>query len=239
MNMLYALREAMSQPGCPICQLRDDAALRFIDNLLWESVNDPAARDVIRRARGFCHQHAWDLVRNGATLGSTIIMRDVLNDVLRTAQGAHFESPPALSLRRTREMLDRAQPSTATANLVAALAPQAACPACVQAEKMEGLYVETLVDNLTKEEGLLATLQESDGLCLPHLRQALVRVRDEGTYAALMEVQETIWERLVSQLDEVIRKSDYRFRHEAWGEERGSCKRSIASVAGRQKGESG
>jgi hypothetical protein len=234
MISLHILREAMAQTGCPICRLRFDAANRFLDNLLWESVNDPGARDAIRRARGLCHQHAWDMVRNGATLGSTIIMRDVLNDILRTTQAAQFEGVPALSLRRAQEALNREQPSAATARLVADLAPQTLCPVCAQAEKMESVYVGVLVDNLSGKENLLADLQASDGLCLPHFRMALARLRNAADYAALVDVQERIWTLLIDQLSEVIRKSDYRFRHEPWGDERGSCKRSIAAVSGSQ-----
>jgi hypothetical protein len=42
---------------------------------------------------------------------------------------------------------------------------------------------------------------------------------------------------LVDHLDEFIRKSDYRFRDEAWGEERDAWLRAIAALVGTQPGQ--
>jgi hypothetical protein len=228
----YDLRDALAEPGCPVCRLKASATARFLDSLLWESVNDPRLRYDIRQARGFCHQHAWGLVRDGASLGASIIMRDVLQNVLRTLEEARFQSPPALSLRRTQEALDPKQPASATADLVARLAPQAPCPACVQAETMEDVYLNTLVEHLLGGAGLLAAYRASDGLCLPHFRQALTRVRDGALFEALVSAQRAIWERLAAHLSEVIRKSDYRFGGEPRGEETGAWLRAIAATAG-------
>ena len=97
---------------------------------------------------------------------------------------------------------------------------------------MDGIYLEELVSNLLGEEGLLAAYESSDGLCLPHFRQALAWVRDERVFEALINVQRVVWERLVSHLSEFIRKSDYRFQDESWGEERDAWLRAIAALAG-------
>jgi hypothetical protein len=233
----YDLRDALASPGCAVCHLKANAADHHLDSLLWENVNDPGVRHSIRQARGFCNQHAWELVRyKGASLGVSIIMRDVLQSVLATMADARFQALPPLSLRRTREALDPEQPASATAELVARLAPQARCPACVQADTMEGIYLNTLVENLLGEDGLLAVYQASDGLCLPHFRQALTRVRDEAVFDVLVKAQRAIWERLVGYLTQVIRKSDYHFRDEPRGEESGVWLRAITAISGeRQK----
>ncbi len=226
------MRDALPKPGCVVCRLKADAADRFLEGLLWECVNDPDMRRNIRQARGFCHEHAWRLVHNGASLGATIIMRDVLQNVLETVESGRFQALPALSLRHAREALDKKQPSAATAELVAALTSQSPCLACRQAETMEHVYMSTLLDNLLGEDGLLAAYQGSDGLCLSHLRQALARARDEAVFEALVNVQQAIWKRLVGHLDEIIRKSDHRFQDEARGEETGACLRAITALAG-------
>jgi hypothetical protein len=229
----YDVRDALASPGCVVCHLKANAAEHYLDSLLWENVNDPGVRRSIRKARGFCDQHAWELVRyEGASLGVAIIMRDVLQSVLESMEDAQFQPLPALSLRRTHEALDPKQPAAATAELVARLAPQARCPVCVQAETMEDIYLNTLVENLLGEDGLLAAYQASDGLCLPHFRQVLTRVRDEAVFDAVVKAQRAIWERLVGHLSEVIRKSDYRFKDEPRGEEVGGTLRAITAVSG-------
>ena len=228
----YDLRDALALPGCAVCRLKADAADRFLDSLLWESVNDPGRRFEIRQARGFCHAHAWSLVRTSASLGVAIIARDVLQSTLTALESGAFQASPPWSVRRVHEALAPTQPSAATAELVAQLEPQATCPACVWAEKMERVYLGELLSHLLGEDGLLADYQSSDGLCLPHFRQALTRVRDERVFEALVNAQRAIWERLVTHLDEFIRKSDHRFRDEPWGEERDAWLRAIAALAG-------
>jgi hypothetical protein len=228
----FELRDALAQPGCGVCRLRIDSADRFLDTLLWESVNDPARRREIRQARGFCYEHGWALVRATASVGVAIITRDVLQSLLETMERAAFRALPALSLRRVQETVDSKQPSAATAAVIAQLEPEARCPACVWADKMEDIYLDTLVHSLVGEGGLLADYEASDGLCLPHFRRALARVRKEATYNALVSVQRAVWGRLVAQLSESIRKSDYRHLDEVWGEEAGAWLRGVAALVG-------
>ena len=228
----YDLRDALAQPGCAVCRLKADSAGRFLDRLLWESVNDVSSRHRIRQAQGFCHAHAWSLVRAGASLGVAIIMHDVLGSVLTALESAVFQAAAPWSVRRVHETLDPRRPAAATAEAVARLEPQAACPACEWIEKMESLYLGVLLEHLLGEDGLLAAYEASDGLCLPHFRQALAQVRDERAFEALVGAQRTIWERLVGDLSEFIRKNDYRFRHETWGEERDAWLRAIAALSG-------
>ena len=134
----YDLRDALPQSGCGVCRLKAEATERYLDGLLWESVNDPGLRHDIRRARGFCHEHAWGLVRNGASLGIAIIMRDVLQEVLAVLEEGKFQVLPTLSLRRTQETLDSKQPAAATAELVGQLKAQAACPPIRQTTHRHG-----------------------------------------------------------------------------------------------------
>src|SRR5574341_1501685 len=107
----YDLRDALAQPGCAICRLKAQAVEQYLDGLLWESVNDPGVRANIRQTRGFCHEHAWRLVRNGASVGVAIIMQDVLQNLLKMLEGAQFQALPPLSLRRVQERLDPRQPA--------------------------------------------------------------------------------------------------------------------------------
>ena len=162
-------------------------------------------------------------------------MNDVLRDMLRVMEDAHFQAPPILSLRRTQEALDPKQPAAATADVVAQLSAQQACPACVEAETMERVFLSTLIENLLGEDGLLAAFESSDGLCLPHFRQALTQVRDKAVFEALVDALRAIWERLADQLSEIVRKADYRFQDESPGEESGASLRAIAALVGARR----
>lgn len=229
----YDLSDALRRPGCAVCRLEADAAKRFLDSLMWESVNDPGKRRVLREARGFCRDHAWALVRPAASLGVAIIMRDVLHHILELMQGARFRASPLLS-RRVRRMLGLNR--SMAAGLAGRLAPRRACPACVWVEEVEEMILHALLENLLGEGGLLAAYEASDGLCLLHFCRVLDQVRDTAVFDALLGAQRLIWERLVAHLDESIRKSDHRFLDEAWGEEAGAWLRSIAALVGPRPG---
>ena len=231
----YDLRDALAQPGCAVCRLKARAGDQYLASLLWENVNDPDLRQEIRQARGFCHPHTWGLARRrGASLGTAIIVHDVLQSVLRALEGAGFQALPAVSLRRAQESWDPRQPAAATAEVVAQLA-QGQCLACAQEEKMEDIYLSTLLETLVGKDGLLAAYRASDGLCLPHFCQALARLRDKATFEALLEAQRAIWLQLLAHLGESIRKSDYRFRDEPRGEESGAWLRALAALVGPQR----
>ena len=79
-------------------------------------------------------------------------------------------------------------------------------------------------------------LSASDGLCLDHFQLAC-RLKLPGTPARdwlglLRSAQLACLKRLDSQLGELIRKHDYRFKDEARGSEMLSWKRAAGLVAG-------
>jgi hypothetical protein len=231
----YALRDALSEAGCAVCRLKTRAIERYLDGLLWENVNDPDVRREIRRAQGFCHEHAWGLARHGASLGAAILMRDALQNVLGALRDARCQALPDAPLRRALRSLDHGRQPASAAELLARLTPSAACPACAQGEEMERIYLDTLMEHLLGEDGLLATYEASDGLCLPHFRQVISRAQEETAFSAMVNAQRRIWERLLAQLSEFIRKNDYRFRDEPVGEEGDAWLRAIAALAGAQR----
>ena len=235
MMSYYDLRDALAQPGRPVGCLMARDTERYLDSLLWESVNDPGVRHKLRQAQGFCHEHAWQLSRAGVSLGVAILMHDVLGSVLKAMESARFQTLPALSLRRAQESLDPSQPVAATADLVARLSARAECPACIQAGQMEGIYLSTLSEHLLGEDGLLAAHEVSDGLCLPRFRRTLACLRDEAVFRALLAAPWTVWGRLVEHLGEFIRKNDTRFRDEPWGDESDVWLRALGAVTGARR----
>jgi hypothetical protein len=238
----HDLREAMAQPGCAICRLAADVAERYLDFLLWERVMEPDLRRELRQARGFCREHAWQLVRPGSSTGIAELMQDILHELLQTLEVPISQEPPPVSrksLPKVRTMLDVQSLESAMA-LSDALKPQAdqRCPACVQCQIMEEIYLDTLLDSLPDADDLLAVYQASDGLCLPHFRRALGRVHSQVVFETLVAAQRIVWQRLVDQLHEVLRKNDYRYQDEPSGEEADAWTRAIAALVGPQAGRS-
>lgn len=224
----YDLSQAFGERGCALCRLLAQAADGYIDALLWELVNDPALREELNESRGYCREHAWLLVRHGASLGAAIMMKDIVDTLRRVAAAGKFE-PPAFSFR---QLFNASQPGSTSAKLAADLAPQKPCPVCLKIESNETYYLAALRQHFTGPDTLAPAYRASDGLCLPHFRQVLASTTDAETFTALVEAQKEIWQRLSAELDEFIRKKDHRFQHESYGPEGDSWLRAIEAVVG-------
>jgi len=77
-NLLEALEE-----GCPICFLIKKAVGGFMDNFLYECVNDTGTRQEIKAAQGFCNRHAWQLRKLGDGFGQAIVYHNLMEDALK------------------------------------------------------------------------------------------------------------------------------------------------------------
>lgn len=106
----HDLRDAFGQSGCPLCRLSACTAERYLDTVLWELVNDVEVRAELNRARGYCQQHGWLLVRAGASLGIAILMRDVVKTLLDTVAENAVEDAPEAALLSLLRRLGRARP---------------------------------------------------------------------------------------------------------------------------------
>jgi len=228
------LIEACAQAGCPICRLTDASVSRYLDALMYELVNDIEMRDRLRRSLGFCNTHAHQLLKGvGLSLGIGILYRDLVNTTLKQLEQVKFSSTRSLTLRAAREALDREQPSAATEPAVAALTPPEGCPACAYQAEKETRLLTAMLDSL-KDERMQTALQASAGLCLPHVRRAFQFARSESTFETLVALTRDRLTQLRAELDEFIRKNDYRFRDEGFGPEGDSWRRAIAHIVGRE-----
>ena len=226
----HDIREAFTQTGCPFCRLLTQAAGQHIDSLLWEMVNDPDIRYELNQARGYCHQHAWMLVRGGAALGVAILMHDVVKTLLDVLKSHQLDSESASVWTHLLNAFETDQkPAT---RLIADLSPQTPCPICSGIQTIEEQYINTLLEHMSGPNSLSNVYQNSDGLCLPHFRRALTQAKPAKNLKALIEAQQAVWERLYADLGEFIRKNDYRYRREPFGTEADAWLRALESISG-------
>jgi hypothetical protein len=216
-TLYFELLEALQAGGCALCQLARKASDSYINALLYEGVVDVPIREELRNARGPCHRHAWQMVsKRGSVLGTAVIYRDVLNTLARALQE---EAAAPRRWRGNREVLARR------------LAPTAGCPACKLEEEAEKRSVATLLRHLASDE-IATAYAAAGGLCMPHFQVVLSHAGEEAT-RMLAQWQEGALCRLRDELDELIRKHDYRFRGEPTSEEEAaSWKRAVAVAAG-------
>ena len=204
----FEVRSALAQTGCVVCRLSLRSVSRLIRSIAYEQVNDVGLREQLRRAAGFCNPHAAQWLRESkSVLGTALIYRDVLNASL-----GEIEAPRGGRLRA----------------LLGGGSPEAKCPLCAAQADSEARYIETLLSVVSAEPLLV---DASDGLCRRHMLAAL-RIGGAGAEALAQRTRAVVGQ-MLAELDEVIRKEDYRFRTEPRTEaQRSVPARAVAWAAG-------
>ena len=219
----YTLIESFEEKGCPICHLLVKSLERYLDGLLYDSVNDPKTRETLRKSKGFCNTHAWRLKGLSDGLGTAIIYKDIL-DSLCSQMGVFS----AKEFNQFMEGVARGR--------VLGSSKRAAgnCPACIALEGNEKMYLDVLRENINDEQFSLV-YKSSDGLCLPHFLRAVKMAKSKEHRDFLVRVQAEKIEILCGELSEFIRKHDYRFSGEGYGKEADSWVRAIEMVVGKKE----
>ncbi len=214
------LLEACRQEGCPLCRLAHESTYRYLDAWKYELFTDVELQNELRRSRGFCHSHTWQLAQMGASLQLAQNYRSILSDTISQLQKAEGGTTGGL----LRHLFETKQ---------AQREQQSPCPACRQQEQAEAHLVHTLRHALL-DTAFYAEFAHSQGLCLNHLRLAseLKLADTPGAWLPLLwKAQIICLQRLDEQLAEMIRKHDYRFKDEEKGPEMTSWIRAAGLVA--------
>jgi len=217
------LLDAMRQRVCPLCILVERIERKAVDLFLYDQVNDISRRDALRASRGLCRHHTAMLAQGRSALGIAIVSRDVLR-----AMTAELEAAPgeAATLGWLRDRLG----AGAGAQIATRLGPQAGCPMCDERPRVEAPLIAGLLQNFG-DAAFADAFEEAGGLCRVHLAGAL-RAADAPTAGALAARQAAAWRRLEAELDEFIRKHDYRFQGELLDAERDVWRRALRLASG-------
>ncbi len=226
-TLFFELRDALPGPGCVLCELGLRAMRRYFATLADEGVGDQRVRAEIREAHGFCSVHGRMMRESRDALGTAIVHRDVLTTLTRQLSAAIFH-PPSVGARLRHAIRGGRTLHGPTDD---ALVPQRACPGCLRWEIIDRLHSSEMAKRLIDGE-LFEAFRDSAGMCVPHLRRILRLMPDPASYERIRDAQLAIWERLAAELDEFIRKQDYRFTHEPGGPESNSWARAVDLISG-------
>ena len=227
----FQLLDAFTEAGCPVCSIVEHGALKALDGLLYEQVNDPVTRERLAESHGFCNWHAWMLPRiPGSALGAALIYRHLLQNTLdrlpAPRQAADSDKPS--STLRNRVLGGRATPPA----FLVWRRTKSPCLLCTMAQRVERDALAAVLDFVSEPE-FSEAFARSAGLCLPHLSLSLEMGAEHPNHALLLGTHRARWEDLRWELDEFVRKFDYRYADEARGREGTSWSRALAMFVGR------
>ncbi len=219
----FWFRDAMKEPGCPVCRRVTGGSERFLDALLYESVTDPFVRARIREGRGFCNWHAWMLPKAfSPQSGIAAIHEDILAQEIKALR--HVTRP-----RYGMSWWDRLRGWFARDRR----RRDVQCAACaISADTDERHSLDIFIESLAEPEFYQA-FTESFGLCLPHFRMLEARHPDHPNLPAVRRIELAKLEALRAELLEFVRRQDYHFNREPMGRERDSWLRSIEMLVGK------
>lgn len=200
--------------GCTLCLLEGDTVLKYLEGLLYEHVNEVGIRKKLIESRGFCHRHGHLLMSMGDGAGTAILFEDQMN--LFLAHLAEFQKGKGKK---------RALPSVWNS--------PGKCPACVYQEKTRKRQVRTFIEILELEKGRVA-FQKSGGLCVPHFLYVLGKIEKEDLKKYLFKVEEEKAASLSKELQDFIKKQDFRYEENDFGSERNAWIKAVKMVAGRR-----
>ncbi|MFN2298682.1 MAG: DUF6062 family protein [Anaerolineales bacterium] len=222
----FDILELLAQGLCPACELVRRKPMHYIDHALYGLVTDPHAQNLFAETGGYCRRHAGMLLRIpwGSALGVAILYNRLIEDAAqelksgKAVRGGGLSLNPFAAKRRKASLGRNDNPD---------------CLACkVERETEEGV-LHTLVTMLgAGDERLTEAVEGSDGFCLYHLECALRIGADEAAGAVLRRHGLRRAEKLLAELKEFIRKSDYRHTKEEMGAEGDSWMRAVAWVTG-------
>jgi hypothetical protein len=229
------LIEACKQPGCPICYTSQKAVEHYLNILFYEQVNDGWVRHELRESLGFCHEHAWLASDSevGDALGLAMIYHDVFSTILKGLPNKDPSHGPLQKISTwfqqiPRDLIEKIE------SVQFRLTPQGPCLACKLRDRSTGNVISLLIESL-QDEQMIDAISSSNGLCLPHLRQAFKQVTNEQDYDKLLSFAREKLVSLDSELSEFIRKNDYRFLPGGFGSEGDSWKRAVMTAVGNNK----
>jgi len=211
-EVLDALQSAKR---CPFCELEERIMHRYFEMLFYERVNDAGVSMELARSKGFCNKHAHYLLRFLDSLGTALIYQrqaGIFLNFLEANASRSLLLPPG--------------------NLAGAWNTHEPCPACRKQKESRTRHAKTMLKWMEEAE-MRAAFEASPGLCVPHFL-FIQELAEKGERIYIFKKQFSRTKELLDDLEEMIRKKDYRFSGEPAGKEADAWSRAVEFLTGAQ-----
>ncbi|OGF51144.1 MAG: hypothetical protein A2044_08200 [Candidatus Firestonebacteria bacterium GWA2_43_8] len=204
----YDIIDSFKEKGCPICFLVDRSVNAFFKSFLMEFVLNHNLTQKLNKSKGFCERHGFSLIKHGDSLATAITYNVLMDDLL-----AELKKTGAIKSSFFKKEGD--------------------CPACEAFNESDERYTDAFV-LYAKDEELIEKYKKSTGVCVPHLRKILSKCKDKELLKQLTDIHLDFYGKLNNELISIIRKNDYRYSKEPWGNEKDAWIRAVEKFVGRQ-----
>ena len=209
----HRLMDSMDYDMCPICTLINKNIDRFIDSLLYENVNDYKIREDIKKSKGYCNFHAWRLQKAGDPLAHAIIYGEHIDSEIILID-RYIKSIDTIAFK-AKKIITGKKDKIHVRKLKEGFFSKDKCPFCKIADECEKTYISAFYEYMEHDNEFFDKFKQYGFLCNVHLVRLLDLPNSEGFIKEILEIQLYNLKRLSKNLDEIKRKSDYRFSHES------------------------
>jgi hypothetical protein len=234
------LDEALAHDACPICLLTAVSGRRFIDRFLNDYRIDTQVRNQFAQDQQLCYCHTWQIYGNDAVFDAhlltlTTIALDSIESLSDTLKSFDPERLAHVSLRENRSRLmfrrSKRRPALEGQRLLAVNLNRP-CPICAAEAAALDHSLADLLRRLAQPD-FRQNYELARGLCLPHLRAAIVRSSRLEDLLFLTTTASYRLEQLIHWLQEYDRKHIWNYRNEPkLPEEQAAWIRAVAFEAG-------
>lgn len=225
---------------CPLCYLERLAEEHAISFILGPGASymEGEIREKTDQT-GFCRQHYKKMYDYGNRLGSAMILQTHIRRLNREMadEFEHFRESgkPRGFFPRKVSSDDAAGTSLGTwidKN-------EKSCYICDHFKEVYDRYLDTFMQLFKKDEKFRQLLADSQGFCLPHLRDLveLAPGRLSGSqktefYQVLFDLTRQNMTRIEAELEWFVDKFDYRNQDQSWKNSKDSVQRAMQKLAG-------
>ncbi len=190
---------------------------KYFETLLYEQVNDVNIRAELARSRGFCAKHSAFILKYGDSLGSAILFQQQSQLFCELLENLFSLSGKLFKMSACKQWIEHKN-----------------CPVCIHQLEDRKRYSRVFIDSLENSDSdMKNAFEHANAVCVPHFLFLLNRLASNGKlYKYLIKIEQRKIRELIADIEEFIRKSDYRFSSEPIGKEQACCQRAIRILSG-------
>ena len=138
----FSFIESIKKDTCPICNLVNKNIDKYIEDLLYEKINDIGIRKKFKENSGFCNYHAHLFLKYNDGIAISLLNKDILIDKINSIN----KKPP----------------------LIKKLKKKTNCQICELKKEYENHYL-SIFSEFWNDEVLKNSFISNSFLCIPHL----------------------------------------------------------------------
>lgn len=215
-----SIRDDVSACRCPFCELHDKYENDEIDLILGASMMEPEIRKKTNE-KGFCADHFAMMLAYGKRLPLALILESHLDTVRAKVKSGSFLAQSKAG--KSVKSLDRLGES---------------CYVCERMGYNFDRSVEAAVILWESDVSFREKCLSQPYFCLPHFAKFVALAKDKlskkdftSFYNDVSQVESAYFDKISGDVSHFVKKFDYRYTEEPWGDAKDSPERAIAFLS--------